>query len=216
MGCQTQPLALLPGPPARQARPNRQRPDAQFAETADGWRGSSRVSRRCEIAPGALIQNLPACLFRLSTAQSRPIRRRRASGRWNLTVLSGADMNAVPFTLDSVWAGLGQGEGLLRDEGTHLGLEYQLKDGLVGVIKGGVKQVRVPLKDVVSVTLTQGWFGQKWAGVRIVIQAARMDVLQDFPGASQGRIELGISAKDHEAATKLVADLHQDDDAGSR
>jgi hypothetical protein len=121
-------------------------------------------------------------------------------------------MNTVPFTLDSAWAGFGQGEGLLRDEGTHLCLEYQLKDAVVGVIKGGLKQVRIPLKDLVSVTLTQGWFGQKWAGVKIVIQAARMDVLQDMPSASQGRIELGISAKDHEAAEKLVADLHQDEE----
>jgi hypothetical protein len=119
-------------------------------------------------------------------------------------------MNTVPFTLDNAWAGFGQGEGLLRDEGTHLCLEYQLTDAVVGVIKGGVKQVRVALKDLTSVTLTQGWFGQKWAGVKIVIQATRMDVLQDLPGASQARIELGISAKDYKAAQKLVADLHQD------
>ena len=104
----------------------------------------------------------------------------------------------------------------MRDEGTHLCLEYQLKDAVVGVIQGGPKRVRLPLKDLVSVTLTQGWFGQKWAGVKVVIQAARLDVLQGLPGVSQGRIELGISARDHEAAEKLVADLHQDDDAGSR
>jgi hypothetical protein len=121
-------------------------------------------------------------------------------------------MNTVPFTLDNAWAGFGQGEGLLRDEGTNLCLEYQLKDAVFGVIKGDLKQVRVPLKDLVSVTLTQGWFGQKWAGVKIVIQAARMDVVQDLPGASQGRIELSISAKDHAAAEKLVADLHQNEE----
>jgi hypothetical protein len=121
-------------------------------------------------------------------------------------------MNTVPFTLDHVWAGFGQGEGLLRDEGTHLCLEYQIKDAVIGAFKGGLKQVRVPLKDLVSVTLTKGWFGQKWAGVKIVIQAARMDVLQDLPGATQGRIELGISGRDHDAAEKLVADLHQADE----
>lgn len=121
-------------------------------------------------------------------------------------------MNTVPFTLDNLWAGIGKGEGLLRDEGTHLCLEYQLKDNLLGILKGGFRQVRVPLQDLVSVKLTKGWFGQKWAGVTIVIQAARMDVLQELPGASQGRIELGIAAKDHAAAEKLVADLHQEDD----
>lgn len=48
--------------------------------------------------------------------------------------------------------------------------------------------------------------------VKIVIQAARLDVLQEMPGASQGRLELSISAKDHEAAEKFVADLHQHDE----
>jgi hypothetical protein len=122
-------------------------------------------------------------------------------------------MNTVPFALDKIWAGFGKGGGLLRDEGTHLCLEFQLEDAVVGAFKSGVKQVRVPLKDLVSVTLTKGWFGQKWAGVRIVIQAARMDVLQDMPTASQGRIELSVSRKDYDAAEKFVADLHQKDES---
>jgi hypothetical protein len=121
-------------------------------------------------------------------------------------------MNTVPFTLDNVWAGFGQGEGLLRDEGTHLCLEYQLKDAVVGAFKGGLKQVRIPLKDLVSVTLTKGWLGKYWLGTKIVIQAARMDVLQDMPGASQGRIEVSVSKKDRDAAEKFVADLHEHDE----
>jgi hypothetical protein len=121
-------------------------------------------------------------------------------------------MNTVPFTFPDLWAGFGIGEGLLRDERAHLCLEYQLKDALIGAFTSDVKKVRVPWQDLVSVTLSKGSFGQKWAGVKIVVQVARMDVLQDVPGASRGRIELCIAGKDYGAAEKPVASLHQDEE----
>jgi hypothetical protein len=39
-----------------------------------------------------------------------------------------------------------------------------------------------------------------------------MDVLQDVPGASQGRIELCVSRKNVAAAEKFVDNLHENDD----
>jgi hypothetical protein len=118
-------------------------------------------------------------------------------------------MDTVPFKLSDVFAGFGEGEGLLHNEGTHLCLEYQIKDGIVGALKSEICQLRVPMEDLVSVTLTKGWFGTKWLGVKIVIQTDRMDALQDMPGASQGRIALSISGKDYEAAEDFVYQLHR-------
>ena len=92
-------------------------------------------------------------------------------------------MNTVPFTV-GLFGGLGQCEGLLRDEGEHVVLEFQNKDTVAGILKSGVRQVRVPLKDLVSVTLTKGWLGTSWLGVTIVLQSARMETLQDVPGMS--------------------------------
>jgi hypothetical protein len=120
-------------------------------------------------------------------------------------------MYTVPFTLSNVFAGFGKGDGLLHNEGTHLCLEYQVKDGIVGVLKSDIKQLRIPIDHVDSVTLTKGWFGTKW-GVKIVIQGNRMDAFQDFPSASQGRIELPIAAKNLEFAEELVYHFHQSDE----
>ena len=116
--------------------------------------------------------------------------------------------HTVPFMLDNLYAGLGKCDGLLRDEGDHLCLEFQIRDSLAGILKTGVRQVRVPLKDLASVTLTKGWLGMTWLGVKIVIQAGRLEVLKDMPGASQGRIELSIARKDRDAAEAFVADLY--------
>jgi hypothetical protein len=124
--------------------------------------------------------------------------------------------NTVPFTLDKTWAGLGEVSGLLRDDGTHLCLQYQIQDAIVGAIKSGIKEVRIPLKDLISVTLTRGWLGNSWLGVKIVLQADRMDVFQNIPNSNPGRLELSISSKDRQAAEKLVDDLHEKDDKPSR
>jgi hypothetical protein len=121
-------------------------------------------------------------------------------------------MNAVPFTLE-LYGGLGRCEGILRDEGEYIGLEFQVKDTVAGILKSSVKQVRVPLKDLVSVTLVKGWFGTSWLGVKIVLQAARMEILQDVPGMSQGRVEFSIARKDRGAAEQLVDGLYQDDES---
>ncbi len=121
-------------------------------------------------------------------------------------------MDTIPFTLSNVFAGFGEGDGLLHNEGTHLCLEYQVKDGIVGVLKSDIKQLRIPIEDVVSVTLTKGWFGTNWLGVKIVIQCARMDAFQDMPGTGPGRIELSISGKDHDAAEEFVYGLHRSEE----
>jgi len=122
-------------------------------------------------------------------------------------------MNTVPFTLDNVWAGFGEGEGLLHDEGKQLRLEFQIKDALLGTLKSGVKQITIPFDDLVSVTLTKGWLGASWLGVKIVIQTRSLEMLKDVPGASQGRVELCVARKNVAAAEKFVDDLHEPDGA---
>src|SRR5262245_6985249 len=118
-------------------------------------------------------------------------------------------MNSVPFTLSELYGGLATCEGLLRDEGKEIALEFQVKDAVAGFIKSGVREVRVPLKDLVSVTLDKDWLCTSWLGVKIQIQTARMELLKDVPGASQGRVELHIARKDRDLAERFVADLHE-------
>jgi hypothetical protein len=126
-------------------------------------------------------------------------------------------MDTVPFTLSNVFAGFGEGEGLLHNEGTHLCVEYQVKDGIVGMLKSEIKQLRIPIDDLVSVTLTKGWFGTRWPGAKLIIQADRMDAFEDMPSASQGRLELSISRKDFEVAEDFVYALHKNEKvAGER
>jgi hypothetical protein len=114
-------------------------------------------------------------------------------------------MNTVPFTLDNVYQGFANCHGLIRDEGDHLALEFQVQDSLVGLIKSGVKQIRIPLADVASVALERKWLGMS---TNLIIQLSHMQPIQEVPGMEQGRLTLGIARKDRAAAAKFVADLH--------
>ena len=125
-------------------------------------------------------------------------------------------MNTVPFALDNVWGGFGEGGGLLHDEGTHLTLEFELKDGIFGTVKSGIRKIQVPFDDLVSVTMTKGWLGQSWLGVKIVIQTRRLETLNDVPGASQGKVELSIARKNMPLAEKFVNDLHEGEEGEAR
>jgi hypothetical protein len=117
-------------------------------------------------------------------------------------------MNAVPFKINDVTV-FTEAEGLLRNEGAYLCLEYQTQDGILGVFKSEIKQFRIAAGDIASLTLTKGWFFGKWWGAKIVIQCDSMDALQALPGASQGRIGLSIAARDFEAADNFVYQWHE-------
>lgn len=126
-------------------------------------------------------------------------------------------MDPVPFTQVGT---ITEYAGLVRLDGDHLCLEYQRSRGgmvgewvelftffvpVTGLFKTGVQEVRVPVRDLTAVTLE----GTLVSGHRIVLQAARMEAVQDFPGMTQGRVALQIARKDREAAATLVAALHE-------
>jgi hypothetical protein len=114
-------------------------------------------------------------------------------------------MNVVAVSLGSQYGGLAEGDGILRDEGDHLVLEYQIKEALFGgVLKSHVRQARIPRDTISSAILRKTWLGLE---TELVTQTTRMAPVADVPGMSQGQLVLGVEAKDRPAAEKLVADL---------
>ena len=96
-------------------------------------------------------------------------------------------------------------EGLLRCDGARLHLEYQRIDGIVGALKSGIKQVDIPLADVVSIELAGWWM----TGYKIRLQARTMEAVREVPGMSQGCVEFPIARADCEAAKALIASLQK-------
>lgn len=117
-------------------------------------------------------------------------------------------MRSVPYTISSLFAGLGQCHGIVYDEGDSLRFEFQIKDSISGILKSGVKQVRIPVQQIISVELVKGWLGSIRSGVKIVLQGASLDSLKDLPGMSQGKIELCVDKANVSLAQEFVEGLY--------
>jgi hypothetical protein len=111
-------------------------------------------------------------------------------------------MTSVPFTLN-VYGGMADCHGLIRPDGDHLLLEFQVQ-ACGGFFRGRAKAVRIPLADLESVELRGRWFGRT-----LVIQARSLLSLADVPGSRQGRVELQIARRDVPAAEQLVAGVYE-------
>ena len=119
-------------------------------------------------------------------------------------------MNTVPVALGDLYEGFASAHGLIRDEGDHLCIEFQVQDAVFGLIKSGIRQVRIPVADLASVTLERRWFGLM---TKLIIQVSSMEAVREIPGMAKGQCTLGIARKDRMAAAKFVDDLHRPDRA---
>jgi hypothetical protein len=116
-------------------------------------------------------------------------------------------VNAVSVWVGSLYGGLAECEGMLRDEGEDLVLEYQVKESFFGdLFRSKVREARIPRDTIASVTLrkTKTWLKLK---TELVIQTTRLGPVGDVPGMSQGKLVLSVEETDLPAAEKLVADL---------
>jgi hypothetical protein len=96
---------------------------------------------------------------------------------------------------------------MVYDEGEHFRFEYQVKDTISGMLKSSMKQLRVPVTQIVDVQLVRGWFNS--AGVKIVLQASHMDTFKDIPGMNHGKVELQVDKANVPLAEAFVEGLHR-------
>jgi hypothetical protein len=107
---------------------------------------------------------------------------------------------SVPFTIESVFQGFAETQGILSVDGTDLKLEFQTSDNILGLLKSGVREVRLPLDKVEEIRF------RKWLfSCSIIIRMAEMRVASEVPNFKQGEIRLSISRKHRQAAEDLVA-----------
>ena len=87
-------------------------------------------------------------------------------------------------------------------DGADLRLEFQTTDAVVGLLKSGVREVRLPLDGVEEVAFRKGWFG-----CSLVIRVAGMRGASEVPNFKQGEIALSIAKKHSQAAADLVSSI---------
>ncbi len=107
---------------------------------------------------------------------------------------------SVPFTIQNVFQGFAETEGILSIDDADLRLEFQTSDNVLGLFKSGVREVTLPLDKIEEIS-----FRKRWFGCSLVIRVAEMRGVADVPNFSQGEILLSIAKRHSQAASDLVS-----------
>ena len=94
-------------------------------------------------------------------------------------------------------------EGILSADDTDLKFEFRTSDAVLGVIKSDIREVRLPLDRIESITFRKQWL----AGCSIMIRVSEMRAASDLPGFKQGEVELSIERKHREVTAEFVSSV---------
>jgi hypothetical protein len=107
---------------------------------------------------------------------------------------------SIPFKTES---GLSQIDGIGKFSSAGIVLEFESK--LLGFIKGGVKEIRLPLDDLLDVKFRKGFFKR---GARIEIRLKSFAQMSELP-SRDGKITLKLQRDDFERARDAVENLQK-------
>lgn len=106
----------------------------------------------------------------------------------------------LPFEIPNVNHGIVVIKGLLHLKKSAIALEFDKRDGFVGILKSDLEEVVVPFSDIDSITLIKKLFI-----TRVEIVGSSMKSLHNIPGSEQGRVLLKIKRKHRKLAESLLS-----------
>lgn len=110
---------------------------------------------------------------------------------------------SIPFKTESEH-GITSFNGVAKFSPAGIVLEFESK--FLGLIPGGVKEVKVPIADLMDVKFKKGFFR---LGAKIVIRTHAFGTLTALPN-SNGRVNLKVAREDFVRAEDAVARLQRD------
>ncbi|MDQ3374116.1 MAG: hypothetical protein M3521_09555 [Acidobacteriota bacterium] len=115
--------------------------------------------------------------------------------------MSKTNFISVPFKTES---GLSQIDGIGKFSSAGIVLEFESK--LFGIIKNGVKEIRLSTADILDVRFRKGLFK---IGAKIEIRLKSFAKLSELPNKN-GKLALKIRRDDFQRAQEAVAKLEKD------
>lgn len=95
------------------------------------------------------------------------------------------DLIALPFYLSRV---LYKVYGLMRLEPGLLIIEYQTVENVIGLGRGSMRKLAIPLREIAEASLSKGPFGSRQLCLRVLY----LHSLRKFPGAYDGVCQLRV------------------------
>jgi hypothetical protein len=110
---------------------------------------------------------------------------------------------SVPFKTESEH-GLTSYNGVAKFSPAGIVLEFESK--ILGMIPGGVKEVRLPIAEILDIKFKKGFFR---LGAKIIIRTRTFAVLAALPN-SNGRVSLKLIREDFELGKNAVDQLNKE------
>lgn len=107
---------------------------------------------------------------------------------------------SVPFEIPEINYGLKEAKGLIKMWKQGLELEFEVQDGLIGILRSGVQTVRIPYGDLNAIEYEKGWFRDK-----VILEGVSMRVFEGIPGTDVATCTLKIKRKNREEAQSLIS-----------
>lgn len=111
-----------------------------------------------------------------------------------------SETTTLPFTIPDIFGGLAEAKGLLRVNDETLALEFAVKESFFGLLTLNAHELDLPLRQLDSVDLRQGWFSH-----RLNLQFKSLRGLEHLPRSEGGRCQMAIARRDQATAQKTVA-----------
>jgi hypothetical protein len=112
----------------------------------------------------------------------------------------------VPFKIEGAWMGMATIHGIARLEADEVVFEYQTQDNVFQVLKTGVKEHRLAIKDVEIAEFNNGWFFGWFSSMTITGHSLK--VMQNVPGAKQQTVTFDLERKHRGLAREFVSRLN--------
>ncbi len=106
----------------------------------------------------------------------------------------------IPFSLDDIYSGFAEAEGILTVNNDELVFEFQTKDTVFGVIMSKPRKITIPISEIVSIKYKRNWFVS-----RLQIYVSQLSLLQAFPKTKEGGVSLKIKRKHKQTAQDIVS-----------
>lgn len=113
-------------------------------------------------------------------------------------------MYSIPFEYDDESTyGLRAVTGVLNYDKKVIHIEYQMKDAIVGIVKGEVSDLRIPLEKIREVETKKKWFSRV-----LILKVDSLRTLEGMPGVKVNTLKINIKKEDFNRAQNLASTIN--------
>ena len=110
---------------------------------------------------------------------------------------------AVPFKIKNLYEGLAESDGLISFSNGILKIQFQIKDSIIGFVKGKINEYEIPTQKIQKIELIKKLWGNK-----LIISINDLQFQLNIPNQDSSEISLSIEKKNLDLADRLVANVN--------